>query len=110
MIDLDDPEQLVRRALRPSLVATRRRSDTQPIALSVFQEGASGLGWWSTLEAAWPNVTLFAERAVPSLRPVGPSELLTVDHPSVRTAAELLGVSIAALLSGDRTRRRPTRA
>ncbi len=106
VVDLDDPAQLLHRALRPSLVATRRRSDTQPIALGIFQEGASGLGWWSTLEASWANVTLFAERATPSLRQAGPPELLTVDHPVVRTAAELLGVSIAAVRPRHGARRR----
>src|SRR5207237_9285674 len=59
VLDLDDPAELIARKIRPSQVATFRRDVTQRMALSVFQEGATGISWWSTLEAAWTNVTLF---------------------------------------------------
>jgi hypothetical protein len=95
VVDLDDPVELVRRTLRPSGVATRRRARTQAIALSLFGEGVAGFAWWSTLEATWPNTTLFAERVAQRLRIEAEPDLLSVDHPAVRTAAEALGIRLA---------------
>jgi RES domain len=92
LVDLDDPVSLVDRRLRPSGVATRDRSPTQRLALSIYEEGAAGFEWWSTIEASWINVTLFVERALSHLRMVGDPEPLTIDHPAVRDAAEAVGV------------------
>ena len=92
--DLDDPAELLARSLRPSQVATRNRAVTQRIALSIFEDGAEGLGWWSTLEASWPNVTLFAERASPKLSLAAEPEILSVGHPVVRAAADRLGIAL----------------
>jgi len=94
-VDLDDPRHLLSRRLRPSRVATRDRSVTQPIALTIFDQGHAGFAWWSTLEASWMNVTLFAERAVQTMVLTDPPQPLTVDLPVVRRAAELIGVRIA---------------
>jgi hypothetical protein len=93
LIDLDRPEVLRGRRLRPSLVATRRRDLTQPQALAVYEEGADGVRWWSTFEALWANVTLF-DRAARHLRirevhAVGPGE------PAMREATDLLGIAPA---------------
>lgn len=90
--DLDDPAQLVRRDLRPSTVATHHRDVTRPMALGMFEEGAAGFGWWSTLDSSWANVTLFAERATPRLRVESAPEPLSVEHPTVWMAAEALGI------------------
>jgi hypothetical protein len=95
IVDLDDPEELSLRNLRPSAVATQRRPVTREIALRIFIEGANGFAWWSTLESAWANVTLFAERASADLRLARPPELLTVEHPSLRLAADAIGVRLA---------------
>jgi RES domain len=95
LVDLDDPMQLASRQLRPSMVATHDRTVTRQIALRIFEEGVLGLCWWSTLEATWPNVTLFAERASPFLTFGGSPELLSVRHPVVRTAAQSIGVLLA---------------
>ena len=95
VVDLDDPRELARRRWRPSRVATGDRRRTQPLALAVFEEGADGLAWWSTLEASWTNVTLFAERAVSKLRPAGNPEPLTVTSPVVRAVADRIGVRLA---------------
>ena len=95
LVDLDDPADLVRRNIRPSRVATNVRDTTQLIALSIYQEGVPGFGWWSTLEASWANVTLFAERATPLLVPAGDPEPLTTDHPVLRAAADAVGVTLA---------------
>lgn len=94
IVDLDDPSELLARGLRPSVVATHNRLVTRLIAEDIFGEGAHGIGWWSTLESSWANVTLFAERAAGLLELTGEPETLTVGHPSVRAAAEVLGVRL----------------
>jgi len=94
LTDLDDPAELVRRNLRPSTVATHRRAPTRRTALRIFEEGGPGFGWWSTLEASWANVTLFAERATPLLRVESEPEPLSVNHPAVWVAADALGIRL----------------
>ena len=91
-VDLDDPDVLVQEQLRPSRVATRERSVTQPQALAVFRRHrrTAGLRWWSVWEAQWANTTLF-DRAVPVLRQVQ-VDVLTFDHPAVQEAAEWFGL------------------
>jgi hypothetical protein len=95
--DLDDPAQLVRRGLRPSTVATFDRPTTQAIASAIFDEGSPGFAWWSTIEASWINVTLFAERATPSLGISEAPEALTLGHPVVRAVAARLGFALAGV-------------
>jgi hypothetical protein len=92
LVDLDDPSQLAARRLRPSRVATMRRSVTQRIAASIFEEGASGLLWWSTLEAEWTNTTLFHERALRQVSIVQPPRKLTTRMAEVQEAAGHLGI------------------
>jgi hypothetical protein len=94
VIDLDDPRELLRLGVRPSQVATRTRSTTQRIALDIFEEGAAGLDWWSTIEGSWPNTTLFVERSVDRLVIAGEPEPLSVDHSMVVAAAEFLDVRL----------------
>jgi RES domain len=94
LTDLDDPAELLRLELRPSGVATNRRDTTRRIALRIFEEGSRGFEWWSTLEASWPNVTLFAERAAPHLRLEEDPEPLSVHHPAVWVAADALGIRL----------------
>jgi hypothetical protein len=96
LLDLDDPRNLVARELRPSGVATRDRKVTQPLALSIYQEGVAGFEWWSTIEASWINVTLFADRVVDRLTVAGEPEPLTLEHPVLREAAEAVGVLLGA--------------
>jgi hypothetical protein len=94
IVDLDDPSELARRDVRPSQVATRKRDITQPMALSLYRERVPGFSWWSTLEATWANTTLFVERVARRLRAAAEPELLSVDHPAVRAAADVLGVRL----------------
>jgi hypothetical protein len=91
LVDLDSPDILTARGLRPSLVATRRREYTQPQALSVHADGADGLRWWSTFESLWMNLTLF-DRAAGRLR-VNDVRVLGRDHPALGEALELLGIA-----------------
>lgn len=94
LVDLDDPAALVERSTRPSEVATGRRAVTQRIAAGLFDEGIAGFSWWSTLEAAWSNVTLFHERALPLVSVAARPVPLSVELADVREAAERLGVRI----------------
>ena len=94
LIDLDDPSVLLRERLRPSQVATRNRSVTQPQALALYRRypPAAGLRWWSSWEALWANVTVF-DRAHASLRTIEVTEL-TLDHPHLLDAAEIFGLRV----------------
>jgi hypothetical protein len=94
LVDLDEPAVLVEEGWRPSGVASRDRAVTQGMAVRVFEAGGLGLSWWSTLDAAWTNVTLFAERALAGDAVVveGSSEPLTVQLPEVIAAADHLAV------------------
>jgi RES domain-containing protein len=94
VIDLDDPVVLRRERLRPSRVATRDRSVTQPQALALYRAhpDVAGLRWWSTWEALWANITVF-DRASPSLRLAGVREL-TLEDPAVLEAAEFFGLRV----------------
>jgi hypothetical protein len=94
LVDLDDPAVLVERRLRPSGVATAMRRVTQRIAAEAFDGGAIGLLWWSTLEASWTNVTIFAER-LPGPPQIVEVEPLALDHPALIEAADRLGIRLA---------------
>jgi hypothetical protein len=98
LMDLDEPAVLVEQGWRPSGVASRDRSTTQAMAVRVFDEGALGLSWWSTLDAAWTNVTLFAERAFADGAVVveGTPEPLSMVHPALVAAAEHLAIPLVA--------------
>ncbi len=94
LVDLDDPRVLVRTRLRPSEVATNVRALTQAYAARIFDEhpAATGLRWWSTLEASLTNFTLY-DRAAPALRLID-IESLTLEHSATREAADLFGLTI----------------
>jgi hypothetical protein len=96
LIDLDDPSVLQREQLRPSRAATRQRETTQPQALALYRAHpkAAGLRWWSSWEALWTNVTVF-ERAARALKVIDVTEL-TLEHPTLRDAAEFFGLRVSA--------------
>ena len=96
MVDLDDPAELVARRIRPSQVATMRRTVTQAIAVSVFRDGVVGMEWWSTLDAEWTNVTLFHERALAGVSIVAPPRRLSLQLAEVQDAAQHLGIRLRA--------------
>jgi hypothetical protein len=98
LVDLDDPVVLRRRRLRPSLVATRDRSLTQPQALAVYRETeAAGLRWWSIHESLWANYTLF-DRAVDRLT-LQDVRALSLEDGAVAEAADYLGLPRVASTS-----------
>jgi hypothetical protein len=72
-----------------------RRSITQAGASEVFSrhQEAVGLRWWSTIEALWPNVTLFDRAAeILAIEDVHPLEL---GDGIVIEAADYLGLPIS---------------
>jgi hypothetical protein len=81
--------------MRPSQVATNDRSITQSGASEVFSRHpeAVGLRWWSTIEALWPNVTLFdraeGRLAVEDVHPLELGDGIVVE------AADYLGIPIS---------------
>ncbi len=93
VVDLDEPRVLRAERLRPSLVATRVRRLTQEYALALHERhaGAAALRWWSVFESLWANLTVF-DRAARSLR-VREVEPLSLAHPAVAEAADLLGLA-----------------
>jgi RES domain len=93
LVDLDDPRVLAARDLRPSQVATRQRTLTQPQALAIHESGADGIRWWSTFESLWGNVTLF-DRAAKRLR-LADVSALSVGDAALRDTLELLGIAAA---------------
>ncbi len=102
VVDLDDPAVLVEEGYRPSGVAGRDRMVTQSMAVRAFDDGALGLSWWSTLDAVWTNVTLFAERTVDVGAVVvdDHTEPLTLKHPAVVAAADHLAIPLVARRRG----------
>jgi hypothetical protein len=105
--DLDDPAVLLDEGWRQSRVASRDRTITQPMASAVHDRGGLGLSWWSTLDAAWTNVTLFAERVLDrnALALNGSPERLTIDHPVLLAVADRLAIPLVR----DQARRRSAR-
>jgi hypothetical protein len=103
LTDLDEPAVLLAEGWRPSGVASQDRRTTQAMAARAFESGASGISWWSTLDSAWTNVTLFAERTIVlgTLALIGEPEHLSVRHPALVAAADRLVIRLVA--------RRPTR-
>ena len=83
---------------RPSGVASRDRAITQSMAERAFEAGAMGLSWWSTLDAAWTNVTLFAERAFETgvITFDDSPEPLTRSTPTSIAAADHLAIPLQA--------------
>jgi hypothetical protein len=98
VVDVDDPAVLVEEGWRPSGVASRDRALTQAMAVRAFDAGALGLSWWSTIDAAWTNLTLFAERTLEtgSVALDGVPEALSLRHPAVVAAADHLAIPMVA--------------
>lgn len=94
IIDLCDPEVLVRIRVRPDQLASGDRRVTQRIAADIHANGHPGLRWWSALAGEWHTVVLFRERIHSSPPEYNTPESLTLDHPAVRNAAASLGIPL----------------
>ena len=94
ILDLDDPQVLLRLDLRPSQVMTHNRNTTRNISEQIHREIAKGFFWPSTLEASWINITLFESRRENSLSLKTTPQRLTIEMPELHEAAKILGVFI----------------
>ncbi len=97
ILDLDDPGVLTLLALRPSDVVRRNRDRTQEVALLQWlgreQSGVRGVRWWSYWRPEWTVVALWSDSLEPPWFPwatVTDVEPLTMGHPAVVTAADVL--------------------
>lgn len=94
IIDLCDPEVLVRVGIRPDQLASRDRHLTQRIAAEIHANGHTGLRWWSALAGDWHTVVVFRDRVRRSRARYGRPEPLTLEHEAVRNAAAALGIPL----------------
>ena len=86
-LDLDEPQALVERELRPSRVVTRDRKVTQAWALDIYRERRwAGVRWWSYYEPSFGSYGIWDARGM-RVRTVTP---LGREHGAVREAASLL--------------------
>lgn len=92
LADLCDPAHLAATGTAPDITASRSRQRTRPIARAAWDAGHHGIRWWSSFWGDWHTVVLFTRRLGNGLR-FGEPEVLTLDHPAVREAADLLGMA-----------------
>lgn len=65
LLNLDDPQALVDRGIRPSEVVIRNRPRTQAYAAGAHSEGVwSGLSWWSYRRPQWTVVAVWSIAAL----------------------------------------------
>ena len=95
VLDLCDPEMLVRLGVRPDETASTDRKTTQAITSRVHGAGYAGLRWWSALTGDWHTVVLFRDRLNPAPA-YGTPQPLTIDHRAVAEAARTLGIRLRA--------------
>ena len=89
--DLDDPNELVARTLRPSKVITRDYTQSQAWALRLFAEMRwVGVSWWSYQDARWASAGLWSRGTIMDHG----FEELTIDHPALTEAANVLSIRI----------------
>lgn len=86
-LDLDDPESLVDRQLKPSGVVTRDRRSTQRWALKIYSEHKwAGVRWWSYYCPDWGSFGMW-ERVHLEIADIRP---LDSEMPLVLEAASIL--------------------
>lgn len=99
LLDLDDPGSLIEYNLRPSDVVRRNRDRTRELGLRLFLEGKyGGVQWWSYHRPEWTVATIWEPHDEVG-EPISPFsavthenvEPLTLEHPAVVLAAEVLG-------------------
>ena len=87
LCDLDDPTELVARAIRPSQVVSHDRMRTQAWALRLWQERRyDGVRWWSYRDPRWGSLGIWSTE---HLRVVDVHPL-AIDDDAVTAAAAVL--------------------
>lgn len=92
--NLDNPNELIAHALRPSTVITRELRVTQGWARGIFEKQRwNGVGWWSYYDSRWLSCGVWDSHLL-SVRDV---HLLSMHDLSLVTAAQTLRRVIRAL-------------
>jgi hypothetical protein len=87
LCDLDDPTELVARALRPSHVVSRDHASTQAWALRIWIDARyDGVRWWSYRDPRWGSIGIWSTASL-TVTDVQP---LTITHPAVTAAAVVM--------------------
>ena len=110
LVDLCDPQALVRRRIRPDHLASRTVATTQRIAQELAADGVPGFRWWSALDGDWHATVLFHANLPSHALTFGAPEPLTLDTPAVRAACQALAIALAPVGrtgTGSRARRLP---
>jgi hypothetical protein len=94
IVDLCEPEVLVRMDIAPDEVAARERRTTQQIAERLFAAGWAGLRWWSAFFGEWHGTVLFLDRMADGSLSYGTPEPLRLTDDAVEEAAQLLGIQL----------------
>ena len=94
LFDLCDPSMLEAGDMAPDRTASRHRHITQPLARKIWDTGAVGLRWWSSVWGDWHTTVLFTARTEGHLD-FGDPVPLTPAHPTVQKAACLLGIRVS---------------
>lgn len=90
LVDVDDPQFLVDRGLRPTDVAGRSRTRTRTLAADLFAEGRHGVRFWSYHRSEWTNVVLFLPPVDAGQISIVDSDEMSVTLPCVQAASEML--------------------
>jgi hypothetical protein len=94
IVDLCDPQALLRVGVRPDELASTDTTVSQAVARAVFRTKAAGFRWWSALSGDWHTVVLF-DAAVPlGALTYGRPEPLTLDASALRIAASRLQITV----------------
>lgn len=85
--NLDDPRQLLKLGLLPSVVVTRDYARSRNWANRIYEEGGwAGVRWWSYYDSKWSSFGVWDVRRV-ALEEV---TRLSLDHPALLEAADTI--------------------
>ena len=94
--DFGRGEVLERFGVRADELCSRERRVTQAAARRIHghPDQVPGFFWWSAFHGDWHVLLLYLDRAGVDVLEWGEPEVLTVEHPAVREAAEVLGLDV----------------
>lgn len=94
LVDMRLPESQLQLKLTSAVMESRERKITQPIAKRIYDTGADGLIWNSSIESQWSNASLFHSRVKAKLELVEEVIVLDLENPYVREAADYWNISL----------------
>lgn len=94
LLDFTNPKILAKHEVNPLDVATKDRRVSQRLALKIYDQGAAGFLWWSSIEPSWTNASLFESRVLSNIVVEKPIKLLTITMPEMIEAAKKIGVQL----------------